>query len=85
MPEHVAGDVRGFVGRMGELYAAGFAAPTRMNLRFHDDDGRAEPLRGRARLFLGESDFTAGSRDAVASQDRFGLIFVNLHRVPCSV
>jgi DNA-binding transcriptional MerR regulator len=37
-------------------------------------------LRRLARFFLGEDDFTAGSSDAIASEDRFGLVFVNLHR-----
>jgi hypothetical protein len=81
----VAGDFRGLVGRVSELNATGFAAPAGVDLCFDDNNGRAETLRGGARLFLGERNLTAGSRNAVASKDRFGLIFVNLHRVPCSV
>ena len=38
MPSILASDFSGFVRRMRELYAAGFAAATGMNLRFDDDD-----------------------------------------------
>jgi hypothetical protein len=64
---------------MGEFDAAGFAAATGVDLRFDDDDGGAEALSGGAGFFLAEGDFAARSRDAVASENRFRLIFVNLH------
>ena len=77
--EHGAGDVGGFVGRVREFDAAGFTAATGVNLRFDDDDGSAEALSGGAGFFLAEGDFAARSRDAVAGENRFRLIFVNLH------
>ena len=80
--EHVAGDVGGFVGGVRQLDAAGFAAPTGVNLRLYDDDVgvRSQAVRGLARFFLAESDFTAWSRDAVTRQNCLRLILVNLHR-----
>ena len=57
--QHLAGEVRGFVGGMRELHAAGFAAAAGVDLRLDDHDGRAESLRGLARFFLGEGDFAA--------------------------
>src|ERR1700733_10724384 len=77
--EHGAGDFGGFVGRMRELYAAGFAAATGMDLRFDDHDRSAQALGGGAGFFLAEGDFAAWSGDAIASENRFRLIFVNLH------
>jgi hypothetical protein len=62
-----------------EFYAAGFAAATSVNLRFDDDDGSAQALGSGAGFVLAEGDFAAGSGDAVAGEDRFRLIFVNLH------
>ena len=47
--EHVRSDVRGFIRRVSELDAAGFAAAAGMNLRFHNDYAGSEPwprLRG---------------------------------------
>ena len=78
--EHVRSDFGGFVGRMRELHAARFAAAAGVNLRFHDDDVGLEPLRAFARFFLGEGDFAARSGDAVAREDSFGLVLVNLHQ-----
>jgi hypothetical protein len=77
--EHGAGDFGGFVGGMRELDATGFASAAGVDLRFDDDDGSAKALGGGAGFFLAESDFAAGSRDAIASENRFRLIFVNLH------
>ena len=50
--QNLLGERRGFVGRFRELHSAGFAAPARMNLRFHHNDGRAQPLRGGRALRL---------------------------------
>ena len=47
--ENLFGDLRRFVGVLRDLDAAAFAAPTRMNLRFHND-APAEFLRSRSRL-----------------------------------
>ena len=81
-PEHVAGKIGGFVGRARQLDAAAFAAATGMDLRFDDYDRGMRPKAvGRlARFILGEDNFAAGSSNAIAGEDRFGLVFVNLHR-----
>ena len=42
--EHVRSDVRGLVGRVGELDAAGFAAAAGMNLRFYNDYAGSESV-----------------------------------------
>ena len=81
----MAGDIRGFVRGTSELDAAGFAAAARVDLGFNDHDGRLQTMRRFAGLFLGEGHLTAGSGNAVAREDGFGLILVNLHRGPCSV
>ena len=65
---------------MRELYAAAFAAAAGVDLRLDDDDVGLEALRGFAGFFLGEGHFAARSGDAVAREDRLGLILVNLHR-----
>jgi hypothetical protein len=80
----MAGEIGGFVSRTGELNATGFAAATCVNLRFDDADVGFEALGGFACFFFGEGNFTAGSGDAVAREDRFGLVFVNLHLVSMS-
>jgi hypothetical protein len=77
--EHGAADFGGFIGRMREFYTAGFAATTGVDLRFNNDDWSAEALGGGAGFFLAESDFAAGSGNAVAGEYRLRLIFVNLH------
>src|SRR5208282_1940314 len=68
---------------MGELDAAGFAASAGVNLRFDHDDVGFETSGAFASFFPGESHFPAGRGYAIAGEDGFGLIFVNLHR--CSV
>ena len=83
--QHVAGDVGGFVGGMRELDAAGLAAAAGMDLRLYDNDGRFQAMRAFAGLFLREGNFAARDSDAVAGENRFGLILVNLHRVSWSV
>ena len=75
----MAGEIGGFVGGVGQLYAAGFAASAGVNLRFDDDYGSAETLGSGAGFVFGEGDFAAGDGDTVASKDGFSLIFVNLH------
>src|SRR6266849_2855491 len=80
--ENVAGDIGGFVGGTRQLHPTCFAAAARVDLCLHDDDRdmRSQAVRRLARFFLGEGDFTAGSGAAVASEDRLGLVFMNLHR-----
>ncbi len=77
--EHAAGDFSGFIRRMNELDASRLTAATRMNLRLDDDDAGFEMLRTFTRFFLGERDFAARSGNAIASENRLSLIFVNLH------
>ena len=77
--EHVAGDFGGLVGGVGELDATGFPAAAGVDLGFDDNDGGVQPLGGFACFFLGEGDFSAGCGDAIARQDRFGLVLVDLH------
>jgi len=59
-----------------------FAAATGVDLRFDDDEVgvRSQAVRRLTRFILGEGDFAAGRRDAVAGKDRLGLVFMNLHR-----
>ena len=83
MPENLSGVSRGFVRRFGELYAAGFAAAAGVNLRFHDDNGSAQALGDGARFVFLEDDFAARDGHAEFGEDRFGLIFVDLHA--CSI
>src|SRR6266704_2801849 len=80
--ENVAGEIGGLVGGTRQLHAACFAAAACVNLGFNDDDSDVRPqtVRRFARFFSGEDDFTARSGDAVARQDRLGLVFMNLHR-----
>ena len=79
MPRMCSACDGGFVGRSGQLHAAGFAASACVNLRLHDDHGRSEPLRHGARFVLFEHDFAARHRNAELREDGLRLIFVNLH------
>ena len=67
-----------FVGRLGELDAAAFAAAAGVDLRLHDD-AAAELVRDEARFVRRVDDFTARRRDAVVAKDLFRLIFVHFH------
>ena len=81
--ENALGMRRRFVGRFRELHAAAFAAPAGMNLRFHHHDRRAKPLRYRAGFVFFEDHLAARHWNAKFREDRFRLIFVNLHS--CSI
>src|SRR5712672_1632235 len=83
--ENVAGEIGSLVRGPSEFYAACFAAAPSVNLGFYDDHCRAgsQAVRRLAGFILGESNFAAGSRNSVTSEDGFSLVFVNLHR--CSV
>jgi hypothetical protein len=80
--QHVRSDFRGFVGRVRELDAAGFAATASVNLRFDNDYVGFESGRAFAGFFLGKSHFATRSRDTVARENGFGLILMDLHRGP---
>ena len=47
--DHVARELLGFVGRLGELDAAALAAAAGVNLRLDDDDAAAEAPGDRRR------------------------------------
>jgi hypothetical protein len=81
--EHTRSDFRSLVGRVSDLYTAALATAARMNLRFDHDNGRFEAVSAFPCLFFGKRDFTARSSNAIARQNCFGLILVNLHQ--CSV
>jgi len=51
-----------------------------VNLCFDHDNRRLQAICAFARLFFGEGDFAARSSNAIASQNCFGLILVNLHQ-----
>ncbi len=80
LPEQRGGDFGGPVRRMCQLYSAGFAASAGMNLRFDDDYIGLEAVRTFAGFFLGKGDFATRGGDAVACEDSFSLVFVNLHQ-----
>ena len=69
---------------VAELDAACLAASADVDLRL-DDDRFAELARDGLGLLWGRSDLPRLDRNAVAPQDVFGLILVNLHcRNPCA-
>src|SRR5260370_5689646 len=82
--QDVAGDFGGFVAGARELDAATLTTTAGMNLGLDEDDVGFEALCRFARFLLGVSDFAARSGDAVARENRFGLILVNLHRASIS-
>ena len=71
--------IQSFVGRFCELHAARLATAARVNLSLHDHDVGAQALRDRACFVLFDDDFAARDRNAEFGEDRFGLIFVDLH------
>jgi hypothetical protein len=78
--EHMRSDFRGFVGRVRELDAAGFAAAASVNLRLDNDYVGFESGRAFTRFFLRKSHFAAGNGDTVTRENGLGLILMNLHR-----
>src|SRR5260221_4871342 len=65
---------------MGQLYSAGFTAPAGVNLSLNHDDIGLKAMGAFAGFFFGEGNFAARSGDAVACEDSFSLVFVNLHQ-----
>ena len=79
IPRDLRRDFRSFIGRTRQLYAPTFAASSRMNLRFHHTHLGLQAPRGFPCFLFGERHVAAGSGDAVARENRLGLVFVNLH------
>ncbi|GIV85621.1 MAG: hypothetical protein KatS3mg052_2628 [Candidatus Roseilinea sp.] len=79
--EDVLGLLFNFFERVGDLHAAGFAAPAHQHLRL-DDDRQANLAGGVARLggILGHD--ALGRWDAESAKDLLGLVFVEFHD-PC--
>ncbi len=67
-----------FIGRRGELDAAGFAAAAGVHLRL-DHHLAAQALRDGARLLRRVGDIGVGHRDTVALEQLAGLILVQVH------
>ena len=69
----------GLLRVLRELDAAALAAAAGVDLRLHDG-AAAEPLGDLARLGRVVGDLAARHGDAVAREDRLGLVLVDLHR-----
>ena len=65
-------------GPVGELHAAGLAAPAGQHLRL-DDDRSAELLRRRARLLAASSPAAVRHGDAEAREELLALVLVQVH------
>ena len=68
----------GVVRIVGELDAAGLAAAAGQHLRL-DDDGPADRLGGRARLFRRHREPSLGDGDAEPPEQLFALVLVEVH------
>src|SRR5688572_15274237 len=84
--QHHAQDLRcdllRFLRRFRKLYSTAFAASTGVDLRFYDDDVRAQ-LAGRCLgLIRGASNDSARYRNAVIFEQSLAMIFVNFHKSP---
>ena len=77
--EDVTGNVSNLLRRMSQLDAASLAAATGVDLRFDDANVGFQTLGSLERFFLSESNFAAGSSDAITREYRFGLVLVNFH------
>ena len=77
--EHLRGRGLGIFGRLDQFYAAGLAATTRVNLRFHHPLIAAERARGFTGLFRRCGQFAGGYGNAVVGKHLFGLILVEIH------
>ena len=80
--QHLASEVGGLFGRLGNLHATAFAAASGVNLRLDDHSGRAfvEELPGRSIGFVaGFHHLPARHRHSVLRQDGFSLVLVNFH------
>ncbi len=73
--ENLVGALLGLAGRLGELDAAGLAAPADQHLRL-DHDWAAQPHGNVAHLSGRVRDFAARHGNAVLGKNPLGLIFV---------
>ena len=75
--EHLSGQLLGFVRRPRELDATSLAAATRVDLRLHDNDLRAETPSDLARFRGRERDLALRNRHTEPREHSFGLVFVD--------
>ena len=80
--EDVAGMGSHLVGIVGELDAAGLAAPADLDLGL-DDDGISGSLGLGYRLIDGEGDAARADRDAEAGEVLLALVFEEIHVTIC--
>ena len=78
MPRMACGLLARLLGRLGQLDAAGLAAPADQHLRLDDDHLADAPGDGLG-LVRRVGHFPGVHRDAVPRQDLFGLVFVYIH------
>jgi hypothetical protein len=71
--------IQSFIGRFGEFHAAGFASAAGMDLGFDHDNMSAQALGDGAGFIFFHYHFAARDRHAKFGEDRFGLVFVDLH------
>ncbi len=77
--EHVAGELFDFIGGLGDLDAAALAAAAGMNLRLDGIRAVAEPACPVARRVAVVDHVAFRDRNPEVTQDRFGLVLVNIH------
>ena len=70
--------VRASSAFVGELHAAGLAAPADLHLRLHDDR-IADAVGGRDGVVDGLGDLAGGDRDAVAGEQLLALVLEQIH------
>ena len=80
--DDLGGQPLGFIGVGCQLDAAALASTARVNLRLDDDRATAQASRGIASLFRGERHFAFRHWHSTVSENRFGLVLVNLHGCP---
>src|SRR5436190_19226881 len=83
-PKNIACKTGSFLNRLGYLYSAPFAAPTRMDLCLdhHAGCARTEQILCRSLRFrYGLRHFATRHRDPVLLQDSLGLVFMNFHKI----
>ncbi len=85
--EHFVGDGDSFLGVMGNIDSAAFAASAGVNLRLHHH-AAGDGFRGRLGFGGGTGHLAARHRYIEVGQDSFGLVLMNFHgnvRAPTSV
>ena len=77
-PQDLGGELLGLVRVLGQLDAAGLAAPADQHLRF-DDNAATQFFGDCLGLGCGGRHPPLGDRYAILGKDLFGLIFVQFH------